>query len=302
MAHSYPRLILALLLLVTQIAWAGAIDWSADLCGMQKAFYDAQYSNRVTYGGVAADIRASKARVVLVGESHNEGDGPFYADFLTALKTAIPKFDCVTFEIDRRFYPTGFVRPRWNQLAGRAEQLKVRTFKIDRCIPTQDSSGNPWCPDGRNVGMHNKIATLLKTGICTKILHVGGYDHLQSLRKNAPANLAERLTARKIKNYRVAVVDTTVTEGTKVSGQSAWVWGRPENHQLVCSQQRPPTPNNFAFLNRGVELAKRIPMLYWSGPSFVGRPWSDYDAALVLGCENEPSRCVTAGVSGGEPE
>jgi hypothetical protein len=63
-----------------------------------------------------------------------------------------------------------------------------------------------------------------------------------------------------------------------------WIWGRIGSPASICPEFPGVLRENFGFENRGVELAGQVPVFYRHDEYFQPRPWSDFDAALVLGC------------------
>ncbi|MGZ3721664.1 MAG: hypothetical protein ACXVA9_01955 [Bdellovibrionales bacterium] len=273
----------------TDAVMAAGIDHSQDLCKEQKAFFTEQFQNRKTVKELAQDIAKSNAEVILVGETHFETDNRYYPFFLEKLKNEIPDLGCVTFELNTRDkFPVEFGSERWRVLADRAKTLGLKIFMIDRCVPALDVFHDFLCLDGRNAFMSQKIKTLIKAGICRRIIHVGGSMHLQDSRLGGDPNLSERISGFNISNYRVQLIDMAMEaehpEESRFRDDDAWIWGRHDSSAPICNEHPGVIRENFAFLNRGVERASRVPVFSHDDLYIQSQPWSDFDAALVLGC------------------
>ena len=282
----------AILLIVTifaEVAPASGIDWSQDLCQQQKEFFTTQFLNRLTIEGLAKDVATSSTKIILMGETHLEADNRYYPSFLEKLKNAAPEIDCVTFELNEHDkFPIDYGSDRWRLLAERARAMSMKTFKIDRCIPALDIFHDFLCLDGRNAFMTQRLVALLKAKVCNRILHIGGSMHLQNSRIGGGPSLADRLSNAKISTYRIQLVDAAMEARNPKQSQfrnyDSWVWGRHDSSERICAESPGLIRENFAFLNRGVGLAARVPVFYNNDQTSQGQPWSDFDAALVLGC------------------
>ncbi len=280
---------IVIFIFITAIAQAEGVDRTQNLCREQKAFFTEQFENRVSVQALAKDISKNQSQVILVGETHFEADNRYYPFFLEKLKAEIPELDCVTFELNRRDrFLVDFGSDRWLVLAERAKALGLRTFKIDRCVPSLDVFHDFLCLDGRNAYMTQKIKTLTKAKICRKILHIGGTMHLQNSRIGGGPNLSQRLSAINISNYRVQLVDTAMEvekpNESRFRDDDTWIWGRHDSSTPLCSEHPGVIRENFVFLNRGVERSSRVPVSSHFDQYIQSGPWSDFDAALVMGC------------------
>jgi hypothetical protein len=291
----------AFLLAVTifaEFAPASGIDWSQDLCQQQKEFFTTQFLNRLSVDGLANDVATSNAKIVLIGETHFEADNRYYPTFLKKLNNAAREIDCVSFELnDHDKFPIDYGSDRWRLLAERAQSMGMKTFKIDRCVPALDIFHDFLCLDGRNAFMTQRLVALLKAKVCTKILHVSGSMHLQNSRIGGGPSFADRLNSAKISTYRIQLVDTAMEARSPGRSQfrnyDSWVWGRHDSSDKICAESPGLIRENFAFLNRGVALAARVPVFYNNDQTSQSQPWSDFDAALVLGCpDGEIDRCA----------
>ncbi|MBI3548241.1 MAG: hypothetical protein HY078_04220 [Elusimicrobia bacterium] len=295
---------LILAILAVAQTWSEAqIRWDDGLCGRHMEFLQDRFKNRISVDQLASEAARSGALAILIGETHFEKDNRYYPFLFRKLKTALPDLDCVTFESNPDSAPDAYGHANWKMLADEAAGAGARTLKIDRCDLDSDVFRDILCVDGRNKTMAEAIAAEFGAGRCRRVLHLSGAAHLQTLRPGGGPDLGARLRAHGVAVYTVRLIDIAaeaVTPGKAYfRDMDAWVWGKLQFDERVCEQYPGVVGENFAFTAAGAALASRVPVIYWNYPQMRSGPWSDYDAALVLGCPaQEADACPTPAIPG----
>lgn len=253
-----------------------------ELCLRQDEFFVRQLDHRASLVELGRQIASARAQIVLIGESHSERRVPFYRDILDALITGAPHIDCVSIEAtEKNVDEFGYANANWKTLAEQAHRRGLRVFNTDGCEDPNPSDGLV-CLRGRNRAMSRRLQELMHQQTCRAIIHVGGSGHFQDISPEATPNMQSRLRAADLKVFAVQIVDSVMDESAAHTGLSAWNWADPRTRSFVCPSTRPAMNETFAFLNQEFALSKSVPVFYWP-PPWTLRPWSDFDAGIVLG-------------------
>lgn len=291
-------------LLGFSIAFAGSIDWKAELCATQRAFFEQQIKNRLTVEKLGARIKAAAPKVIFVGEYHTDDASESYPWVLEQFRKSLPDLDCLAFEADPKFNPDGVTRKPWRALADFAKKKYLLSYHmVDGGCPEQDSwkdentKGNQFMRlNTRNRCMAKNLSALFRSGKCQQILMINGTIHLQDNYLDARPSVPRRLRDLGFSTFTVAALDLSRgNDRARQSSLDAWIWPRgpapgkkwsdAESLQPLCPGVPGAIGENYAFVNSGVELAAKVPFAHVNNEEHgTSGAWSEFDAGLMLSC------------------
>ncbi|MGZ6290092.1 MAG: hypothetical protein ACXWQO_18030 [Bdellovibrionota bacterium] len=280
-----------LLLSAVSASSQAAVEWKnpEEFCSLHKQFLREQVNARISPDALVATIAKRSPEVVLVGENHSEQNNHYYPVLLKKLRAAMPRLDCVTLEVMESNRVTV---QSWTELATEAALQGIPVFKVDGCDISLARKDDWVCLDGRNLTMARKINGLLESGLCHGILHIGGAQHLQKTQPHGNPDLATRLENFQHRTFRIRLMEPA-------TDTYSWDWTETSANRLVCAERAGVIPENFAFLTEGKKLAAQVPVYSRNDTFIQSGAWSDFDAALVLGCPHTGAdHCDLAPVPG----
>ncbi len=278
------------------------VDESA-LCNSLKTFLQKTTSAEETVDKLVDAIRVSNPEIIAIGELHsqsNEISNYYYPLFLEKLKASMPRLDCVAIEQDERQkatllseikkQPIRSVSPDsmpWEYLLRRGAQLGMSIFAVDG-EGAELSSDEKDEYLARNSFMAERLATLLKSKQCSKILTVNGMLHLwDEVRPSIPTKLSHN----GFKTFKVGVIDLTEIKTFLDKGwfRGGIVW-RNLDTSPVCKELPGALNENHGAIMTDVKIASSVPVLYPipAGATWGDGRWSDFDGVLMVGCPSSP--------------
>lgn len=259
-----------------------------DACADQKTYLTK--AKRLSVDQVLDEAAGKK--LVIFGEGHGERSSKFFNEALRRLKAKNPELDCVLVEQPQERYQAALDacnssdacdRSKLPYFSGVKEGLanKLKVMAIDVEVKFTEATFVD-AIQKRNDFMAAATRRLLSDGSCKSAVMVIGALHAHS--DPRLRSITDEL-AGDIPSYKVELISPG--RSTFGSLDPRWNWTN-EKGESLCPEIPGYLGKTFAIQNDA--KGKRVPVYFgplsnFSDSEFFGA-WSDYDATILMGCED----------------